>query len=184
MSRNTALITYAAQLQAQSDLDNYAAGVAAHVGGDWGGHVQVNHAHQNYSCGAGVVAMDVFRFLLTRSNSTDVAVIVPAFPVGAVTVGGVPVIALQPLSQTVTVGTAYQVRVYAASDLTIHYQWQVSTDSGGSFTDIDAALTDIYLVPAATMPPAPAPAWMYRCFVSNARGGIYSTAASITVTNA
>ena len=180
MSRNTALITDAAQVQAQSDLDNYAAGVAAHLGGDWGGHTQVKQHPITYSCGAGVVAINVFRFLLSTAIGTDVAIICPAYPVGPLPVGGVPLIALQPLSQTVALGTPYQVRVYAASDISINYQWQANDGTG--WADISTALAATYLVPAAAYPPAPAAHWLYRCFVSNARGGVYSDAASITVT--
>lgn len=181
MSRNTALITDAAQVQAQSDLDNYAAGVAAHIGNDWGGHVQVNQKYVNYNCGAGIVSTAVFRFLLTQANGIDVAVVCPAYPVGAVTVGGVPLIALQPLSQTVVVGNAYEVRVYAASDIAISYQWQVSS-TGSTWSDITNAIASSYLVPAATSPPSGSSAWYYRCTVSNLRGGVYSDAAVITVT--
>jgi len=41
MARNTALITDAAQADARRTLDDYAAGVAAHIGGDWAGHLQM-----------------------------------------------------------------------------------------------------------------------------------------------
>jgi hypothetical protein len=65
------------------------------------------------------------------------------------TVGNAPSITTQPTDLTVCEGVNADFTV-AASGSGLSYQWQVSTDGGGTYTDIAGATSATYSVPATT----------------------------------
>jgi hypothetical protein len=65
------------------------------------------------------------------------------------TVGNAPSITTQPADLTVCEGVNADFTV-AASGSGLSYQWQVSTDGGGTYTDIAGATSATYSVPATT----------------------------------
>lgn len=178
MSRNIALVTGAAQAQAASDLDDYAAGVAAHLGGDWSGHRQVNVVNSSYvSGGSGILADYVARFQLTDDTGVTRVVSAPAFFVQSVTPSDVPLIVVQPLSVTASSGQTAMFRVFAASAVDMAYQWQFKASGSTSWISITGA-TDSVLVLAQAVD---ANEGGYRVVVSNAAGSTTSTTATLTV---
>ena len=88
-----------------------------------------------------------------------------------------PAITAQPSPQTVKEDETAAFTVTASgSDLT--YQWQQSTDSGSTWTNIDGATSKTYTISNA------APDWdgrQYRCVVTNSVGSVTSSAATLTV---
>lgn len=93
------------------------------------------------------------------------------------TVKYAPAITTQPTSQTVKEDEPAAFTLTASgSDLT--YQWQQSTDSGSTWTNIDGATSKTYTISNA------APDWdgrQYRCVVTNSVGSVTSSAATLTV---
>jgi hypothetical protein len=180
MSRNTALVTDAAKIAAQQDLDDYAAGAAAHMGGDWSGHVQMRvHAATNFtSTESGILSDTVTRMQLTDDAGVDYAVITPTFYVGAASTSVPPLIAIQPQSQSVATGQAVTLRVYAASPLTMTYQWQFKHTGSVAFSDISGANASTYAILSASSDNA----GDYKVVVSNAYGSVTSDTATLTVT--
>ena len=93
------------------------------------------------------------------------------------TVKYAPAITTQPTSQTVKEDEPAAFTVTASgSDLT--YQWQQSTDSGITWTNIGGATSKTYTISNA------APDWdgrQYRCVVTNSVGSVTSSAATLTV---
>ena len=92
-----------------------------------------------------------------------------------------PNITAQPTGQTVTEGTqaAFSVSATAGSE-TPTYQWQQSTDNGGSWTDISGATEASYTTGTTTTSMS---GYQYRCVVKSASGvGVISSAATLTVT--
>lgn len=91
-----------------------------------------------------------------------------------------PSITAQPTGQTVTEGTqaAFSVSATAGSE-TPTYQWQQSTDNGGSWTDISGATEASYTISSTTTSMS---GNQYRCVVKSASGvGVISQAATLTV---
>lgn len=93
------------------------------------------------------------------------------------TVISAPTIGTQPASQTVTEGGTASFTVEATGEK-LSYQWQQSTDSGQSWTDIGGATDATYNTEATT---TSMNGYQYRCVVSNSAGSITSDAVSLTV---
>lgn len=114
----------------------------------------------------------------------DITVNIPAHP-DTVSVGLVdapPVITADPVSRTVTVGKTAVFSVTAAGN-GLTYQWQKSTDSGGTWTNVTAGTgdtTDTYTTPAADKADSGS---LYRCVVTRGGGSAISAAATLTVRN-
>lgn len=89
-----------------------------------------------------------------------------------------PTITTQPTSQTVTEGGTATFTVVTSGTEPLSYQWQQSTDSGQSWTDIDGATDATYTTEATT---TSMNGYQYRCVVSNSAGIITSDAVSLTV---
>lgn len=89
-----------------------------------------------------------------------------------------PTITTQPTSQTVTEGGTATFTVVTSGTEPLSYQWQQSTDSGQSWTDIDGATDATYTTEATT---TSMNGYQYRCVVSNSAGSITSDAVSLTV---
>ena len=91
-----------------------------------------------------------------------------------------PSITAQPTGQTVTEGTqaAFSVSATAGSE-TPTYQWQQSTDNGGSWMAINDATSASYTTGTTTTSMS---GYQYRCVVKSASGvGVISQAATLTV---
>ncbi len=91
-----------------------------------------------------------------------------------------PNITAQPTGQTVTEGQSATFTVEAsAGSETPTYQWQQSTDSGSSWTDISDATDDSYTISSTTTSMS---GNQYRCVVKSASGvSVISSAATLTV---
>lgn len=89
-----------------------------------------------------------------------------------------PAITTQPTSQTVTEGGTATFTVVTSGTEPLSYQWQQSTDSGQSWTNIDGATDATYTTEATT---TSMNGYQYRCVVSNSAGSITSDAVSLTV---
>lgn len=89
-----------------------------------------------------------------------------------------PTITTQPTSQTVTEGGTATFTVVTSGTEPLSYQWQQSTDSGQSWTDIGGATDATYTTGATT---TSMNGYQYRCVVSNSAGSITSDAVSLTV---
>ena len=88
-----------------------------------------------------------------------------------------PSISDQPTGQTVTEGSAAEFSITASGAQT--YQWQQSTDSGRSWTDISDATDDSYTTGTTTTSMS---GYQYRCVVKSASGvSVISQAATLTV---
>ena len=94
------------------------------------------------------------------------------------TVKYAPTITTQPTSQTVTEGGTATFTVVTSGTEPLSYQWQQSTDSGQSWTNIDGATDATYTTEATT---TSMNGYQYRCVVSNSAGSITSDAVSLTV---
>ena len=94
------------------------------------------------------------------------------------TVKYAPTITTQPTSQTVTEGGTATFTVVTNGTEPLSYQWQQSTDSGQSWTDIVGATDATYTTEATT---TSMNGYQYRCVVSNSAGSITSDAVSLTV---
>ena len=96
------------------------------------------------------------------------------------TVGNAPSITAQPADLTACEGTAANFSV-TASGSGLSYQWQVSTDGGGTYTDISGATSATYSVTAATT----LNGYRYRVIVTSASCATPSTSnAAILTVNA
>lgn len=94
------------------------------------------------------------------------------------TVKYAPTITTQPTSQTVTEGGTATFAVVASGTEPLSYQWQQSTDSGRSWTDIGGATDATYITVATT---TNMNGTQYRCVVSNSAGSVTSNVATLTV---
>lgn len=94
------------------------------------------------------------------------------------TVISAPTIGTQPASQSVTEGGTATFTVVTSGTEPLSYQWQQSTDSGQSWTDIGGATDATYTTEATT---TSMNGYQYRCVVSNSAGSITSDAVSLTV---
>ncbi len=90
-----------------------------------------------------------------------------------------PSITTQPSSTTVTEGKTATFSVVATGNGTLTYQWQQSTDSGSTWTNIDGATNAAYTIPAAILDMN---GYQYRCKVTGTGGEVTSNAATLTVT--
>ena len=94
------------------------------------------------------------------------------------TVKYAPTITTQPTSQTVTEGGTATFTVVTSGTEPLSYQWQQSTDSGQSWTNIVGATDATYTTEATT---TSMNGYQYRCVASNSAGSATSDAATLTV---
>ena len=87
----------------------------------------------------------------------------------------------QPQSAGVNEGEAASFSIAAEGGTTRTYQWQVSTDGGTSWDDIDGATDATYTTPATTMD---MDGNQYRCVVTSGQVKIESDSATLTVAHA
>ena len=103
--------------------------------------------------------------------STGATLTVNAAPVA-------PVISLQPVNQSVVSPAAATFKVVATGSPTPTYQWQLSTDGGVTFTNINGATTASYTTPATLVADG---GKQFRVAATNSAGTATSHAVSLTV---
>jgi hypothetical protein len=91
-----------------------------------------------------------------------------------------PVIAAHPSDQTVAVGQSAVFTVAASGSPSPAYQWQLSTNGGGTWTPITGATANTLTLQSVS---AAMNGYRYRCVVSNTAGSVNSNAAMLTVTS-
>jgi hypothetical protein len=125
MSANTPLLTDTSRLAAIVNAEDFAAGVANHINGDWGGHVQIQVINENWvdSGGNFIPGSQRLRILVTQ-NGTNLAMVVPVIAFSAPTTGNAPAIVTQPVSQTVVHGSSAIFNVVASGSPVITYRWR------------------------------------------------------------
>lgn len=91
-----------------------------------------------------------------------------------------PSITRQPSNVSAREGSSATFTVSGSGYPTPGYQWQISTDNGGSWTNISGATSNSYTVSGVTI--SGHNGNQYRCVVSNTLGSVTSSAATLTVT--
>ena len=91
-----------------------------------------------------------------------------------------PVIDVQPTSQSGVSGTSITLSVTAHGD-GLAYQWQSSTNSGTTWTDVAGATTASYTLTALT---SATNGWQFRVRISSGGTAVQSSAVTVTVTAA
>lgn len=189
MSSQTSLSTESARNAAVQNTADYSASVAAHVAGDWGKHAQVkvyDQAFNSIAKAAGatyanhpVTDAKCLRLLVTV-NGSNLAIIVPAIPIGSYTGGGTdsgspnaeaPTITLAPISAELYVGDSYSLTIEATGTAPIFYQW---TKNGVA---IPGATSSTYSISSF----AEADAGNYTCLATNSVGQAVSSTAVLSV---
>jgi alpha-tubulin suppressor-like RCC1 family protein len=89
-----------------------------------------------------------------------------------------PVVASQPLRETVTEGEEATFRSSAHGNPTPTQQWEVSTDAGASWTPVPGATAETLTVPATTVAEN---GYRYRAIFTNVAGSVASESATLTV---
>jgi hypothetical protein len=89
-----------------------------------------------------------------------------------------PVITANPMSVTVTAGTAAQFTAAATGQPAPTVQWQLSTNGGGTFANVVGATSPMLSVVGTTVA---ASGSQYRAVFTNASGSATTTAATLTV---
>ncbi len=91
-----------------------------------------------------------------------------------------PSVTTAPANRTVNAGGATSFTVVAAGTAPLTYQWQVSTDSGGSWSDVSGATSaTLSINPATTAQNGN----LYRVIVTNVVTSVTSASASLNVTS-
>jgi hypothetical protein len=92
--------------------------------------------------------------------------------------GAAPALTTQPASQTVVVGQTASFTAAASGTPTPSVQWQLSTDGGVSFSDIEGATSATLSFPVSLAQSG----GQYRAVFTNRFGSAVSDAATLTVT--
>lgn len=135
------------------------------------------------------VAGDTQITATTPAGSAGAVVVAVTTPGGTATLAGgysyvvlnPPAVTTQPVSQTVAVGATASFTASASGSPSPSVQWQVSSDSGASFTNIAGATAATYTSPATT---AGDNGRQYRAVFTNSQGSATSSAATLTVVQA
>jgi hypothetical protein len=119
----------------------------------------------------GIVRISILLVLAMLTACGDDGTSSPGQPAAAITT--------QPADQSVLAGTTATFTVVASN--AISYQWQISTDSGSSFSDINSATAASYTTAATEVADS---GTQYRVVVSGAGNSIASSAVTLAVTTA
>ncbi|WP_394663379.1 putative Ig domain-containing protein [uncultured Sphingomonas sp.] len=125
----------------------------------------------------------------TPAGSAGAVAVAVTTPGGTATLAGgysyvvlnPPAVTTQPVSQTVAVGATASFTASASGSPSPSVQWQVSSDSGASFTNVAGATAATYTSPATT---AGDNGRQYRAVFTNSQGSATSSAATLTVIQA
>lgn len=95
-----------------------------------------------------------------------------------------PIIVIQPSSTSVAAPAIAAFTVVSTSEITITYQWQISTDSGVTFTDLTNAgvYSDVTTLTMNISNSTGLNTNQYRCVCTNGSGSTTTSAAVLTVT--
>lgn len=172
MSASTPLLTDTSRESATQNVDDYSAGVAAHINGDFGQHNQFNLIDQLWTDSAAniIVGSKKLRTLITV-GTTDVVVVLPIIPFSSTVIGEAPVITSQPLETTLDEGASYLLSVIVTGQGPLHYQWLKDDTNIPGANGASYALTNIKLTAAA----------IYTVIISNTTGLAVSNPAEIKV---
>lgn len=172
MRANTPLLTDASRLASQQNVDNYSAGVAAHINGDWAQHVQFAIINENWvdSAGNTIPNSQRLRFLATVDGQ-DVALVIPIVPFSAGHTGNGPQITVQPVNQSVVRGGSVTFTIQATGDPVLTYQWRYGKGPIIGAISPQLALTNIQLGSAG----------QYDCVVGNPFGVVTSNEVTLSV---
>lgn len=172
MSANAPLLTDASKLAAEQSVNNYSAGVAAHINGDFGKHVQLQVINKNWvdSCGNVIPGSKRLRILATV-DGVSVAVVLPLLPFTSSSVSGAPLIVKQPVSATVAHGASVSFKIGVTGAPIMRYQWRHDG------VNIPGAVSAQFAVTNAIVPNA----GIYDCIVKNGQGVVVSRPATLSV---
>lgn len=173
MSANTPLLTDSSRLAAAQNVENYSAGVARHINGDWSGHFQFAIINRPWvdSAGNTIPNSSRLRFLATV-NGQDIAYVAPIIPVSTVASGNGPQITVQPVSQKVAKGKSVTFTVQAVGDPVLSYLWRFNKVEIYGAVSAQFVLTNVQLISAGA----------YDCVVSNSSGLSITNEVNLTVT--
>lgn len=173
MSANTPLLTDASRLASTQNVENYSAGVAAHINGDWAQHIQIAIIDENWvdSAGNTIPKSKRLRFLATVDGQT-VALVVPIVPFTSGSLGNGPQITSQPGSVSVKKGGSVTFVVTVVGDPVLAYQWRHNKVPIPGAISSQLALTNIQQISAGT----------YDCAISNPFGIVTTNEANLSVT--
>jgi hypothetical protein len=174
MSANTPLLTDSSRLASQQNVENYSTGVANHINGDFGQHVQLAIINKNWidSAGSTIPNSKRLRILLTKPDGTDIAVVVPIVPFSPSSSGNGPQITQQPVSQSVVKGGTVTFIVQAIGDPALTYQWRHNKVVIPGAVAAQLVLTNVQQISAGT----------YDCVINNPFGIVVSTEVNLSVT--
>lgn len=177
MSFNAALVTDAAKLAARENLDAYAQVVYDHITGDYENHSELLVYNQVFSDNAGHTDSTLSLRVGATLGVTDYAVLTPIISTGTATSGGaLPIITIQPVDTTTTVGNTSTLYVVAlsssSSDLT--YQWYKDSILYTGQTDAQLVLINSEVSDSG----------QYYVVVSNDFGSVISSTIELTVSAA
>ena len=117
--------------------------------------------------------MNGYRYRAVFSNSAGTA----TTTVAVLTVQYAPVVTTNPVSQTAAVGSTVRFTAAARSNPAATVQWQVSSNSGSTWTNIAGATsTTLSLTATASLR-----GYRYRAVFTNSIGAVTTTAATLTV---
>jgi hypothetical protein len=116
------------------------------------------------------------RFRLTASNSVS-TITSNAVTLTVSAASTTPLVTTQPAAVTVATGAQASFTVAFSGVPTPTVQWQVSTDGGSTYANVNGATSSTYSHVAAT----PESGWLYRAVVSNSKGSANSQSAKLTV---
>ena len=173
MRANTPLLTGTSRLASQQNVDNYSAGVATHINGDWAQHVQLAIISENWidSAGNTIPNSQRLRFLATFQGQT-VALVVPIIPFSAGNTGNGPQITTQPVNKSIKKGGSVTFIVQAVGDPVLTYQWRYAKAAIIGAISPQLALTNVQFSNAG----------QYDCVVGNPFGVVTSNEVTLTVT--
>lgn len=188
MRANVNLLTAAGETQLSLNITGYTDLVAAHVSGDWGKHNQFLFypvAYAEYVTGHTITDGYLLRVQLSGTNTDgtgDGVFTMPAILTGVTVISGSPpIIVVQPVSQSVTVGTTVTLTVSAISATAISYQWRKTVSVLGvpTTSNIVGATEANLVIPNVQLTDTGS---IYDVVVSNTFGSVTSTTATLTVT--
>lgn len=121
---NNALVTATAKDAARTDLNSYAELAYGHLTRDWSEHSAARVHAVNFTDSAGDLVAPLSLRLGLTLGSVDYVVACPLINTGiTISEGAVPVITVQPSSQSAQVGTTAVFSVVAVAATAIAYQW-------------------------------------------------------------
>lgn len=126
------------------------------------------------------VSENGYEYEATFSNRAGRATSAPAILTVVSAPPSAPVVTLDPTSQSVAAGSTASFSAAATGSPTPSVQWQVSTNSGGSFSSISGATSTTYSFTAA----ASENGYEYEAVFTNSSGSATTSPATLTVTAA